>query len=106
MVFPKFDFESPAVVSPELEKQFQQRREEQEERDVVQKGIFGQLQHLSEVQEQQQKSIDDVAASTAALAKSSERLSPWQKWGTLIIIILSALGVIIVGAVAIRGGFV
>ncbi|MFZ0925820.1 MAG: hypothetical protein WCE82_11975 [Halobacteriota archaeon] len=71
------------------------RRREQEERDAVQKGIFDELHHLSEVQEQQQKGIDGVAASTAALATSSDKLYPWQKWGILALIILAVLTLVL-----------
>jgi len=82
------------------------RRIEQQERDAVQKMIFDELRHLSEVQEQQQTRINDVAASTAALAASSGELSPWQKWGTLTIILLSVASIIIAVIVGIRAGFI
>lgn len=110
VVIPKVIEPSSSLITPELEKKLQQSREamrrEQDERDAVQEGIFGELQHLAEVQEQQQKSIDDVAASTAALATSSDELYPWQKWGTLIIILLSVSSIIIALIVGIRAGFI
>jgi RNase adaptor protein for sRNA GlmZ degradation len=82
------------------------RRREQELRDAVQKGIFDELHHLSEVQEKQQEGIDGVAASTAALAKSSKELYPWQKWGTLTIIILTVVSIAIAVFIGVRGGLI
>jgi hypothetical protein len=89
--------------STALEKIQQDIFQKQQERDKVQESIFDELRLLSEIQAQQQKSIENVANSTATLVVTSEKLSPWQKWGTLLIIVLSAIsagGVIISIAVA------